>query len=134
MELRFSTWLNEIAAKYGDCPAITCGQMVTYTQLNTYALRFAQSLIRMGVKKGDRVVLWSVNGVDWMVSFLGTVMAGGVAVLMNYGLNGEDVAQLEKLVDASWMIVGGNKVSAVDPNAAVKAALEGASPRSIFFR
>ena len=133
-ELRLSAWLNGIAAKYGDRPAITCGQTVTYSQLKTYTLRFAQRLIRMGVKKGDRVVLWAVNGIDWMVGFLGTVMVGGVAVLMNYGLNSEDVAQLEKLVGASWMIVGGNKVSAADPNAAAKAALDGGIPRSIFSR
>lgn len=33
MELRFSTWLNEIAVKYGDLPTITCEQMVTYTNV-----------------------------------------------------------------------------------------------------
>ena len=132
--LLFSSWLEGLAAQYGDRPAVTCGQTVSFAQMDEYARRCAQRLVRAGVRKGDRVVLWAVNGIDWLVGFFGIELAGGVATLMNYGLDGKDVAHLAKMVGASWMLLGTNKVSAQDSRNAVQAALEGGIPRERILR
>ena len=52
-------------------------------------------------------------------------MSGGVAVLMNYGLGIEDSVKQMKMVQASWAIIGTNKVSVSDSSNAVKAAVRG---------
>lgn len=127
-ELNFDTWLEELAGKYGDKPAVTCGMTLSYKQLLGASKRCAGALIAAGVQKGDRVVLWGINGIDWVVDFFGITMAGGVAVLMNYGLNAEDATALTKMTGARWALIGGNKISASDPKAAAAAMIAGGVP------
>ena len=126
--LLFDKWLEKLAEQYGDKPALTCGATITYRQLLDASRRCAFNLIHMGVQKGDRVVLWAINGIDWVVEFFGIAMAGGVATLMNYGLNAEDVSALTKMTGAAWALIGGNKVSAADPKAAAGAVVAGGVP------
>ena len=125
MEVLFSAWLEALAERYGDAPAVTCGGTLSYQALLDASRQSALHLAGMGVRKGERVVLWAVNGLDWLVAFFGITMAGGVATLMNYGLPAADVTQLTKRYGASWAIVGTNKVSAADPEAVIQAMVNG---------
>ena len=59
------------------------GPRLTYTQLWDAAARVAGGLRESGVGRGDRVAVRHGNGVDWVLGFLGTVLAGGVAVPVN---------------------------------------------------
>jgi acyl-CoA synthetase (AMP-forming)/AMP-acid ligase II len=54
-----------------------------YRQLWDRAARVAGGLRAGGVKRGDRVALRYPAGIDWVLAFWGTVMAGGVAVAVN---------------------------------------------------
>jgi len=125
MKLNFSTWLNSLAEIYGGRPAITCGTTMNFDELLDSSRRCAMILNAIGVKKGDKVALWTANGLDWVVGLFGIVMSGGVAVLMNYGLGIEDSVKQMKMVQASWAIIGTNKVSVSDSSNAVKAAVRG---------
>ena len=49
-------------------------------ELYDKALKFAQVLIRLGIKKGDRVAYCVSNCIDWLVYDVGILMAGGVSV------------------------------------------------------
>lgn len=130
----FSSWLDGLAARYGDRPAVTCGQTVSFARLDEYARRCARRLVRTGVRKGDRVALWAVNGIDWLVGFFGIALAGGVATLMSYGVGGEEISRMAGMVGAGWMLFGANKVSAADSRNAVQAALDGGIPRERILR
>ena len=125
MNRSFSTWLDSLAVFYGEKPAITCGPTVVYDELLDVSRRCAMILNKVGVQKGDRVELWASNGIDWVVTFFGIVMSGGVAVLMNYGLGSEEITRQTKTVQANWAIIGTNKVSAANPSNAVKAVEKG---------
>ena len=130
----FSQTLIRGAREYPDRPAITCkDKTVTYGQLKTAADRCALKLAGAGFQKGDKAVLWGVNGIEWMVAFFGIVQAGGIASLMNYGLKAPDVSALSKMVDASWGIIGGNSISIADPKAAARALIEGGIPAQRVF-
>jgi long-chain acyl-CoA synthetase len=59
------------------------GPRVTYTELWDRAARVAGGLRESGVGRGDRVAIRYGNGLDWVLAFLGTLMAGGVAVPVN---------------------------------------------------
>ncbi|OBI40631.1 acyl-CoA dehydrogenase [Mycobacterium kyorinense] len=56
---------------------------LTYRQLWDRAARVAGGLRAGGLRRGDRVALRYPAGVNWVLAFWGTVMAGGVAVPVN---------------------------------------------------
>jgi acyl-CoA synthetase (AMP-forming)/AMP-acid ligase II len=59
------------------------GGRLTYRQLWDRAARVAGGLRAAGVTQGDRVALRYPAGIDWVLAFWGTVMAGGIAVAVN---------------------------------------------------
>ena len=56
---------------------------LTYRQLWDRAARVAGGLRADGLTPGDRVAVRYPAGIDWVLAFWGTVMAGGVAVAVN---------------------------------------------------
>ena len=133
-KLLFSDMLKQAALEYGDRPAVTCQKTtMTFSQLEAASDACALQLIRGGLQKGDRAVLWGFNDLAWTISFFGIIKAGGVAVLMNYGLKDEDVSALTKMVGASCGIIGGNTISIKDPAAAAKALIMAGVPQQKVF-
>ena len=127
--MNYYDYLNDIAAQFGDELAITCGdKSITYRQLKQSADKCALHLIDSGMQKGDRVVLWAINTIEYVTTLYGILEAGGVAVLMNYGLSAEDTGALIKMVGASWTILGANKVSQKEPMAAAECPLTAGVP------
>lgn len=59
------------------------GQRLTYAQLWDRAARVAGGLRDQGLQRGDRVSVRYPAGVDWVLGFWGTIMAGGIAVAVN---------------------------------------------------
>src|SRR6195952_1191061 len=59
------------------------GERLTYAELWDRAARVAGGLVGEGVRRGDRVASLLPAGVDWVVGFLGTLLAGAVAVPVN---------------------------------------------------
>lgn len=134
-ELLFSDYLAETSEKYRGLPAITCeGKTLTFEELAQASNLCSAALIKAGVKKGDRVALWGFNSIPWVISFLGIVNAGGVAVLMNYGLKAADTVALLKSVGASWMIVGPNVITMTDITGAMAVAREAGISRDHIFQ
>lgn len=61
--------------------AIVCGEeRISYRELVTAYRSFARELSRSGVKKGDAVFLCKKRGIDYLISMLGILAAGGVCV------------------------------------------------------
>jgi long-chain acyl-CoA synthetase len=59
------------------------GPRLTYQQLWDAAAKVAGGLRAEGVSKGDRVAIRYPNGLDWVLAYFGTMMAGAVAVPVN---------------------------------------------------
>jgi acyl-CoA synthetase (AMP-forming)/AMP-acid ligase II len=59
------------------------GERLTYRQLRDRAARVAGGLMERGVGTGDRVAVRYPAGVDWVLAFWGTLMAGGIPVAVN---------------------------------------------------
>lgn len=85
--------LEESAAKYPDQPAIIFGgrlgssvmdSSLTYSQLNEAVNRFAAAMQNLGIKKGDRVAMFMPNCPQLVISYYGTLRAGGIAVPCNF--------------------------------------------------
>ena len=59
------------------------GQRLTYRQLWDRAARVAGGLRTAGLQRGARVALRHPAGVNWVLGFWGTLMAGGIPVAIN---------------------------------------------------
>jgi len=56
------------------------GRSITYRELDAAANRFANALIDLGVKKGDRVALYMPNCPQMVIAYYGGLRAGAVVV------------------------------------------------------
>lgn len=79
-ELTF-TRFDRMSERYPDRPAVIyLGQRFSYSRLRELSERFAGALAAMGVGKGDRVMIYIANSVQWVIAFLGIQKIGAVIV------------------------------------------------------
>ena len=79
-ELTF-TQFERMCEKYPDRPAIIyLGEKFTYARLRNLIDRFATALNRLGVRKGDKVMLYITNSAQWVIAFFGIQKIGAVVV------------------------------------------------------
>jgi len=70
------------------------GRRLSYREVWDAAARVAGGLRAEGVAKGDRVAIRYENGIEWVSSFLGTLLAGGVAVPVNTRFSGAEAGHV----------------------------------------
>ena len=56
------------------------GVSLSYDTVRDHSRRFAQGLLSLGLKKGDKVALFMPNIPQFVVAYFGTLMMGGVVV------------------------------------------------------
>jgi len=79
-ELTF-TQFQKMAGKYPDRPAIIyLGEKFTYARLWNLIKRFGTALNHLGVRKGDKVMLYITNSAQWVIAFFGIQKIGAVVV------------------------------------------------------
>jgi amino acid adenylation domain-containing protein len=73
--------LSESSLKEPDSPAVISGsRSITYAELETMSNRLSVSLVRMGVKKGDRVGILLGKSTESIISLFGIMKAGAIYV------------------------------------------------------
>jgi long-chain acyl-CoA synthetase len=79
------SWLMDEAARlYGANIAIEYyGTRLTYLQVFSLTERFARALVRLGVRRGDRVAISLPNTPQFPIAFYGALKAGAVVVPTN---------------------------------------------------
>lgn len=83
-EVPLHHFLEESARRYPALPAtIFYDAKLSYSELDALANQIAHALIRMGVRKGDRVALLLPNTPQFVVSFFGILKAGAIVVANN---------------------------------------------------
>lgn len=77
--------LHEHVASRPDAEAVVelGGDRLTYAQLWERASRVAGGLRALGVERGDRLSVRYPAGMNWVLAFWGTVLAGAIAVAVN---------------------------------------------------
>ena len=77
-------FLIDSASAYPDNVALEfLGKKVTYGSLLEQSRRFANALLRQGVRKGDRVAVMLPNCPQAVIAYFGILMIGGVVVMTN---------------------------------------------------
>jgi len=87
--------LEETANRYGRKTAIVLGdRRLSYAELDEASNKVANSLIRMGVNKGDRVAMLLSNSPEFAIIYFGIVKAGGIAVPLDIKYKVDELASL----------------------------------------
>lgn len=93
------------------------GPRLSYEQLWDRSARVAGGLRAAGVGRGDRAAIRLGNGVDWVLAFLGTLMAGAVAVPVNTRFTESEAAYVVADSGASYVFAPGSALPDGEPYA-----------------
>jgi long-chain acyl-CoA synthetase len=78
---------------------------LSFAELQRRAADFGAALIALGLRPGDRVAIICENGLEWVVAYLGTVMAGGVGMPLYTEFKGAEVSSLIRQGEARFAVV-----------------------------
>ncbi len=86
LELTIGGLLHRTADRFpGRLAVASCHQSrrLTWAELSAEADRAARGLWSLGIRRGDRVGLWSTNCLEWIVMHMGCARAGAALVNVN---------------------------------------------------
>lgn len=98
------TWREYSLIESGS--AETGRKEMTWGSFDKKANRFANLLLSRGIKKGDRVAILLMNGIEWLPVYFGILKIGALAVPLNYRYTAEEIKYCLKLSDSSVLVFG----------------------------
>ncbi|PHS26680.1 MAG: long-chain fatty acid--CoA ligase [Robiginitomaculum sp.] len=101
---------------HGDAPFLVENETrLSFAETYQAAARYAHALVGLGVKKGDRVAISMRNRPEWVIGFIGTLMAGAVATPLNSWWGTEEVSYALKDSGASIILVDPRRAKYILP-------------------
>jgi long-chain acyl-CoA synthetase len=77
-----------------------------YHEVVSASRAFAARLQRAGIRKGDHVVFWSENRPEWIAAFWGALLAGAIAVPVDYRASLAFLQRVRERVGARIVLAG----------------------------
>src|SRR5579864_7788067 len=80
------SYLNVVAERFGDNEALVVAHQnvrLTYRQFHRRVTNLAAGFLKLGLKPGDRIGIWSQNCSEWILVQFATAKAGLVMVNIN---------------------------------------------------
>jgi long-chain acyl-CoA synthetase len=78
----------------------------SYGEVGRAARAFAARLAAVGVHTGDKVVFWGENRPEWVACYWGCLLAGVIAVPIDYRSSVDFVLRVQSIVHARLILVG----------------------------
>lgn len=103
-EVRRVTWKEYELIESGS--AETYRREITWSVFNEKANRCANLLISRGIKKGDKVGILLMNGLEWLPIYFGILKTGALAVPLNYRYTSDEIKYCLGLADTNAIIFG----------------------------
>ena len=108
--LTIAHYIQVLAKEYEDRPAIYFKSpfrtfSFSYRDIHQRSLRVANYLSRKGMRKGDRILVWSYNGQEYASILLGCALSGVVAVPIDFGSRADFVALIAEKVGAKHLFL-----------------------------
>ncbi|MCX9147503.1 class I adenylate-forming enzyme family protein [Erythrobacter sp. WG] len=100
-------------------PFLVDGEVrLTFGETYAAATRVAEGLIRNhGVAKGDRIAIAARNSANWMIAYMGVIMAGGCATLLNGFSSGDELAYAIDLAEAKLVLADEGRAARLEGHA-----------------
>src|SRR6266699_1716211 len=77
---------------------------LTYSTLQQQVHDFCGYLQEQRIVKGDRILLWSGSRNNWMISYLGALLAGAVIVPLDVNSRQDFLARIADITEAKYLI------------------------------
>lgn len=77
---------------------------ITWKGLDDRANQFSNVLSKKGIRKGDKVIHFMNNSIDWLAAYFGILRTGAWVVPLNFRFTGEDVAYCSDVAEPKLMI------------------------------
>jgi acyl-CoA synthetase (AMP-forming)/AMP-acid ligase II len=102
-----------------DLPFLVDGDVrLTFGDTYAAATCVAEGLITThGIQKGDRVGIAARNSANWMIAYMGIIMAGGCATLLNGFSSGEELAYGLDLAEAKLLLADEGRAARLEGHA-----------------
>jgi len=98
--------LDETAKKFPEKEVVIFeDKRIRYRELNERVNEFASGLLKLGIKKGDKIGLWMPNYPEWVIAYFGIAKAGGVVVPMNTRYKTHEVEYILNNSEATALIM-----------------------------
>ncbi|MDO8723092.1 MAG: AMP-binding protein [Syntrophales bacterium] len=98
--------VEDTARKYGGSPFLLFrDQKISFQEVNDNANRFAQGLLKLGIKKGDKVVIIMPNCPEIIYAWFGIAKMGVVEVPLNTAHRGETLKYMINNAEAETIII-----------------------------
>ncbi|MDR2903789.1 MAG: TIM barrel protein, partial [Clostridiales bacterium] len=108
IDLTFPQLLERVVEEFPDQLAFqytTLDYTRTYSEFRDDVDAFARSLISMGVKKGDKVSIWSTNVPAWFITFWAATKIGAVLVTVNTAYKIHEAEYLLRKSDTHTLVM-----------------------------
>lgn len=98
--------IDRVAAKYPKNEAIVSGkQRIDYETLMDRANSIANALMKMGVKKGDKVAIWMSNIPEWVYVHFACIKIGAPIIPLNTRYRTHEVEYILRQSDATTLFM-----------------------------
>jgi long-chain acyl-CoA synthetase len=110
-----NAYFAHFCAEHGDADFIVDGdERISFTQGYAAAVEVANALVSgFGIKPGDRVGIAMRNAPSWIILYMGTLMAGGIATLLNGWWQGSELFDGIADVEASLVFADPPRVKRI---------------------
>lgn len=97
--------LEQCVRKYGSKPAVIFRQEeLSFTQLRDQVFSFSQSLLKLGVKPGDKVAIYLPNWPEYIISYLAIWSIGACCVPLDFMLTEDEIVSCLSHCEAKALI------------------------------
>jgi long-chain acyl-CoA synthetase len=87
---------------------------ITWKTFDIKANRFANLLLTRGVRRGDKVALLLMNGLEWLPLYFGILKTGALAVPLNFRYTDEEIQYCLELAEAKTLVFGPEFIGRVE--------------------
>ena len=82
----------------------------TYSEVYDAVEKLAKWLIENGLKKGDKVCVMGKNSPEWGVVYLATLLASGIIVPVDNGLNDKEVSNIVHVSEPTFVFCDDDRI------------------------
>jgi acyl-CoA synthetase (AMP-forming)/AMP-acid ligase II len=87
---------------------------ITWKEFDERANRFANVLTGKGIKKGDGVVHWMNNSINWLIAYFGIVRTGAWVVPLNFRFTSADLKYCCEVAEPKLMVFDAEFTGRID--------------------
>lgn len=98
--------LREATQRFASLPAIRLDdRTITHAEFGALTDRVAAGLAAQGLRKGDRIGVYAINGAEFAAAYHGILKAGGTVVPLNLLMNPKELAFILNDAGARMLVV-----------------------------